>query len=211
MSQREDELNELLRAAAVPERPPEYWESFPQTIARQLPTRAASGAAVPPSAVRQASRLANPPSHTWAWGLGLATACLLLGFFGGFRRANATAFSAAELAQSRKIYHELAALFPDCLQTVLLDGRGSQLVLATEPQPPGAEPLLVQICHAGICRGFITFSGQRVALNGETFEILADARGNVLVLGDHLGWSSGEPRKAAAGYRIRATVLGEAL
>lgn len=211
MSQREDELNELLRAAQVPERTPEYWESFPQTIARQLPARAAGGAAGPAAAVRPGSRLANPPTHTWAWGLGLTTACLLLGFFVGFRRGHAAAFTAAELAQSRKIYHELAALFPDRLQAVLLDGRGSQLVLATDAQPPGAVPLLVQICHAGICRRFITFSGQRVALNGETFEILADARGNVLVLGDHLGWSSGEPRKAAAGYRIRATALGDML
>ncbi|MFA6544205.1 MAG: hypothetical protein WCS99_07250 [Limisphaerales bacterium] len=205
MNRRDDELNELLRAVRVPERAPEYWEKFPQTVVRQL-RRAEAG-----EAAGSRGSPGRSGGHLWAWGLGLATACLVLGFFAGFRRGHSLGFSAAELAQSRKIYHELAGLFPDQLQTVLLDGRGSQLVLASDAQPPASVPLLVQICHDGICRRFITFSGQRVALNGETFEILFDARGNVLVVGDRLAWSSGEPRKAAAGYRIRATALGEAL
>lgn len=199
MNLREEELNELLRTARVPERTPEYWDEFPQTVVRQL---ARSVRCVPEPAAH---------GHFWAWGLGLATACLVLGFFAGFRRGHAAGFSTAELAESRKIYHELAELFPDRLQTVLLDGRGSQLVLAVDAQPPASAPLLVQICHAGVCRSFITFSGQRVALDGETFEVLSDARGNVLVVGERLAWNSGEPRKAAAGYRIRATALGETL
>ena len=201
MSQRDDELNELLRAAPVPARPPEYWEEFPQIITRQLRPRAASGAAVPTASVR----------HAWAWGLGLATACLVFGFFFGFRRGHAVGFSTAEVAQSQKIYLELAALFPGRVQTVQLDGRGSQLVLATDAHPPASAPLLVQICHAGECRRFITFSGQRVTLDGETFEVLTDTQGHVLVVGERLAWTSSEPRKAVAGYRIRATTLGEML
>mgnify|MGYP007062750315 CR=1 FL=1 len=199
MSQRDDELNKLLGAAKVPERTPEYWQDFPQAVVRQLglPSR---------RVVESTTR-----GHLWAWGLGLATACLVLGFFAGFRRGHAAGFSAAELAQNRKIYQEVATLFPDRLQAVLLDGRGVQLVLATDAQPPGSAPLLVQICHAGKCRSFITFSGQRVALNGESFEVLSDARGNVLVVGDRLAWTSGEPRTVAAGYRIRASALGDAL
>lgn len=199
MSQGHEELNALLRTARVPERPAEYWEGFPQTVIRQL--RQPAG---PP--VERAMR-----RHSWAWGLGLAAACLALGFFAGFRRGHAAGFSAAELAQHRKIYRELAALFPGRLQAVLLDRNGSQLVLAAEAQLPASAPLLVQICHDGRCRRFITFSGQRVALNGETFEVLSDARGNVLVVGERLAWTSGEPGKAADGYRIRATALGDAL
>ncbi len=98
MSQRDDELNALLRTVRVPERTPEYWAEFPEALARQL-----SGVAVPTAAVCQASRLAKPPTHAWAWGLGLATACLLLGFFVGFRRGHAVGFSTAEIAQSQKI------------------------------------------------------------------------------------------------------------
>ena len=48
-------------------------------------------------------------------------------------------------------------------------------------------------------------------MNGEDFEILSDARGNVLVVGDRLAWTSGQPRKIAAGYRIRAAALEDAL
>jgi hypothetical protein len=199
VNQRDEELNELLRTVRVPERSPEYWAEFPEAVVRQLQR----------SAQRPAAPLARHAG--WAWGLGIATACLLLGFFVGFRRGHAVGFSTAEVAQSQKIYHELAALFPDRVQTVLLDGRGSQLTLATDAQPPASAPLLVQISHAGVCRRFITFSGQRVALNGETFEVLADAQGNVLVVGQHLAWSSDAPRLVTSGYRIRATALGERL
>lgn len=202
MSQRDDELNELLRAARVPERTPEYWAEFPQAIARQLRV---------PRAREAASDTAPRPRPAWAWGLGLATVCLLLGFFFGFQRGHAVGFSTAEIAQSQKIYRELAALFPDRVQTVQLDGRGSQIVLTSDPQPPASAPLLVQICHADQCRRFITFSGQRVALNGETFEVLTDANGNVLVIGDRLAWTSSAPRRTTAGYRIRAMALGEML
>ncbi len=193
------ELNELLRSAQVPERTPAYWEQFPQAVVDGL--RRPNRPTIEPTA----------PGIRWVWGVGLAAACLALGFFIGFQRGHAVGFSAAELAQNRKIYHELAALFPGRLQAVVLDGHGSQLVLAAEAQPPASGPLLVQICHDGTCRRFITFSGQRVALNGETFEVLSDARGNVMVVGERLVWTSGEPRKAAAGYRIRATALGEVL
>ena len=199
MNQRDEELNELLRTVRVPERSPEYWAEFPQAVVRQLQ--------------RPAPRPAAPATRVsgWAWSLGFATVCLLLGFFVGFRRGHTVGFSTAEVAQSQKIYQELAALFPDRLQTVLLDARGSQLVLTTDAHPPASAPLLVQICHAGACRRFITFSGQRVALNGETFEVLADAQGNVLVVGQHLAWSSHAPRLVTSGYRIRATALGETL
>lgn len=199
MNRRDDELNELLRTARVPERTPEYWEEFPQVVLRQMHRP-----------VRPHAEASSFPRR-WAWGLGLAAACLVLGFFAGFRRGHAAGFSAAEVAQSLKIYRELAALFPNQVQTVLLDGRSTQLVLAGDAQPPASAPLLVQICHAGACRSFITFSGQRVMLNGEGFEVLSDARGNVLVVGERLVWTSGEPRKAADGYHIRATTLGEML
>lgn len=199
MNPREVRLNELLRTARVPERTPEYWEEFPRTVVRQIDRPVPS---TPESATR---------GHLCAWGLGLATACLVLGFFAGFGRGQAAGFSTAELAESQKIYQEVATLFPDRLQTVLLDGRGSQLVLAADAQPHSSAPLLVQICHAGVCSSFITFSGQRVQLNGEAFEVLSDAMGNVLVVGERLAWTSGEPRNATAGYRIRATALGEML
>lgn len=199
MNQRDDELNELLRTARVPERTPEYWAEFPDAVARAIRRPAPVHAA------------AAPRSHAWAWSVGFAAICLALGFFAGFWRGHAVGFSTAEIAQSRKIYHELAALFPGQLQGVQLDGRAPQLVLAGDAQPPASAPLLVQICHGGNCRRFITFSGQRVAVDGEMFEVLSDAAGHVLVVGERLAWSSGEPRKAVAGYRIRATALGEML
>lgn len=206
MNQRDDELNELLRTVRVPERTPQYWAKFPQAIARRL-----DGAPAPTASIRQTAPWAKSPASNWAWGLGLATACLLLGFFIGFGRGHSVGFSTAEVAQNQKIYQELATLFPERLQTVLLDGRGSQLVLATDAQPQASAPLLVQICHAGVCHRFITFSGQRVALNGENFEVLADAQGHVLVVGEQLAWTSREPRRVAAGYHIRATALGDVL
>ena len=115
--------------------------------------------------------------------------------------------SPAEFARGAKIYREVAALFPDRLQAIVLDERGAQLVLAPDARPPASAPLLVQICHAGRCHSFITFSGRQVALDGRSFEVLADAQGHVLVVGDQLAWSSAEPSRAAGGYRIRAATL----
>ncbi|NBV24879.1 MAG: hypothetical protein EBS05_23540 [Proteobacteria bacterium] len=199
------ELDALLHSAQVPERPAKYWEEFPAAVMGKLPPRGVSGAPA------RADHTPEIPRRLWAWGLGLATACLLLGFFAGFRRGHAAGFSAAEVAQGRKIYHELDALFPGRLQTVQLGGQGSQLSLDTEARPPASAPLLVQICHAGECRRFITFSGQRVVFDGDVFEVFADAAGNVLVVGKRFAWTSGAPGQAANGYRIRATTLGEML
>ncbi len=199
MIPRDVALDAVLRSARVPVRSPEYWEEFPARVIRRLRNPVPH----PMPLVRRRSR--------WRWSFGLATACVVAAFLISFWRERESGFTAAELAQSRKIYQELAALFPDRLQAVQFDEQGAQLVLATDGRPPASAPLLVQICHAGSCRRFITYSGQRVALNGENFEILADARGNVLVVGDRLAWSSSRPRQTATGYRIRAAALAEAL
>jgi hypothetical protein len=52
--------------------------------------------------------------------------------------------------------------------------------------------LWIKICDGKQCRSVVTFSGQAMQIAGQRVEVLADARGGVMLLGDHFFWSSRE-------------------
>ena len=89
----------------------------------------------------------------------------------------------------------------------MFEESGPRLVLSEKPDVPASPPVFVRICAKTGCRSFITFSGQRVRMNGDEFEILADAQGGVIVVGGQAVWSSAGARSTRLPYRIQAQRL----
>jgi hypothetical protein len=157
-------LDDQLKSVPVPPRAPGYWEAFPRRVTARINN---------PPPVR--------PANWWPGALALATACVVIALgIGGWARSRQP-----QRTDSARIYREVAALFPNQVRAIVTDEHGVRLVLADQADVPRSPALLVRFCQAQRCRSVITFSGQRVRLNGESVEVLVDGRGNVLVVGEN--------------------------
>jgi hypothetical protein len=196
-------FDDLLQGARIPERVPGYWEKFPHGVM----------GAVRNDSTRRASVDTPPGPSPWrlAWAVGLATACLALGFRLGLRQGKGLAPDQQELAAARKLFKEISSLFPNRLQSIVIEGANVQLVLSEGADVPASTPLLVEICQDGKCRSYVTFSGQQIRWNGESYEVLSDAKGNVIVVGRGVVWTSAEPLGMTQRLRIQAQQLEMAL
>jgi hypothetical protein len=204
------ELNDVLRRATVPEREPGYWERFPGRVMAELERRGQAGPA--PAKTHASSALA------WTGALrmllsrpalvaSVAVVCLGLAFFLGFRRGQGSLSNDPQLAAARKYYDEIEALFPNQVQAIVFDQRGTHLVLAKEPNVPASPPLYLKVCGPKGCQRFVTFSGQQIRVNGDVCDVLADGRGEVLLVGRQLLWSGAEAVAASGGYQVEARAL----
>ena len=183
-----DELDSLLKSAAPTARADGYWDEFPKKVTAKLCWQ--SQAAAQPQ-IERARRPGWP-----AWAFGLAAGFVVVGFAIGFWRGQAGGDNDRQFDQAQKYYREIASLFPNQLQAIVLDADGPHLVLADKPDVPDSTPYYVKICGSDGCHSFVTFSGQQVQVNGEKCEVLADARGQVFVVGTHAVWSEASPSGA---------------
>ena len=212
------ELNEILKRASVPEREAGYWERFPCRVTAEIERR------------RQdilAERNTDGPARSatgwggaWWWAssfrflgtkpalaVGLAAVCLTLGFLLGFWKGHSSPGDNPQLAEARKYYRELEGLFPNQLQAIVFDQKGTHLFLAREPSVPASPPLYLKVCGPKGCQSFVTFSGQQIRINGDTCDVLADGRGEVLLVGRQLVWAGLQSRRASGRYQIEAKPL----
>ncbi len=204
------ELDEILKAAPAPSRTPEYWAAFPKQVMhhlRQAPASAPEAAGPRPQTFTTARRWTTALRTHPAFAFGLAAACLAVGLFIGLHYGRPGVPSDFQLAEARKCYSEVTALFPNQLQALVLDATGGHLVLAPEPNVPISTPLYLKICGPNGCRRIVTFSGQRIAVNGISFEVLTDRQGEVLLVGEQSVWSSSQPNQPFDGCRIEARPL----
>lgn len=212
------ELNEVLQRARVPEREAGYWEQFPGRVTGEIKRRGQD--ALADKSVGVAARSVSDAGAAWHWAsvyrflrtkaafaVGLAAVCLMAGFFLGLWKGRSSPGSDLQLADVRKYYHEIEALFPNQLQAIVFDQKGTHLVLAQEPNLPASAPLYLKICGPEGCERFVTFSGQQIRLNGEVCEVLTDGEGNVLLVGHKMVWSSAQAVAKAGRYRIEAQPL----
>jgi hypothetical protein len=186
------ELEEKLKAARVPERSAEYWESFPGKITaqiRRLPERRKFLFRIP--------RL--------AWSLAAGCACLLLGM--AIWQSRSTKVEPYAFLQDGKVVHETLAMFPNQVRAIVQDKHGTKLILSDKADVPSSTPLWIKICSGQDCRVVITFSGQHLQIARETVEVLADAQGQVMRVGDRLFWSATEQTSSARSLRIQARPL----
>jgi len=147
--------------------------------------------------------------HSWTlvWGLGLATACLVLGFALGLRKGQEVPAEAPELARHQKLFREVAGLFPNRLQAIVIEGGQVRLELSEAADVPTSPPLLVEICRGGRWRTFITFSGQQVRVNGDTYDVLYNADGQVIVAGPVAAWIGATELAGPSDVKVRARLL----
>ncbi len=204
------ELNGLLQRARVPERSAQGWSELARDTMREIGrgvvpaskhdvTSTGSSARRPPLAITQL-----------AWTLGFATACLFIVFLLGHWQSGRDK-TRNELAEARKLFIELNAMFPNQLEAVTLNGLTRQLIVAEKPMANQGAPLLVRICGPRGCQRLITFSGRHLQMNGEDCEVLVDGSGRIIVTGETFAWSSTDAVSRAGRYRIQATSLSEAL
>ena len=196
----DSDLNKFLKSARVAERPPEYWEQFPAAVVRSLR---------PGPVLAAQKRPRKPPLLIWA--TGFATACLVIGFGIGVWHGRRQVSEVSSLAESARLIREVGALFPQRVRAIISDDSGVRLVLSERPDVPDSRPLWVSICQGTRCQTIVTFSGQQIQFADQSFEVFADAKDNVLLVGQRTVWSSSEPARPLASLKIRAKALEAAL
>ena len=197
----DSQLNEILKRGSVPEPGEDFWDRFPKRVTAQIHWRIG----------REARGDSDPVGR-----LGLlifekvfAAMCLVavlgLLFWNG-RDSNA---DRKQVAQAQKYFHELEALFPNQLESIVFDADGPHLRLAARPNIPAAKGLYLKVCGPKGCKSYVTFSGQQIYVDGNACDVLMDHRGNVLLVGGTLAWSSAGVANAGV-YRVQARVLERA-
>lgn len=190
------DLEKKLKAAQVPARDEDYWESFPRLVSAKLRTTPAERPVI---------------KHHWlprlAWGGGIAFACLMIGFAVGHWRGRVEKNDPYALLQNGKMLHEVLTLFPNRVRAIMQDEHGVQLVLSDHADVPASTPIYVHICDGRQCSSLVTFSGQELEIAGQRVTILSDVQGGVIVTGPRFAWSSERPGGASGGLRIEARTL----
>lgn len=210
------ELNKLLQSARVPEPTGDDWQTFPQRVVKAI-RQGRRPEVGPLQDVHAHARPTQPGARAWTsllhsrpglatLGLGFAAVCLLLGFSLGFWKGR-LASSDLPLARVQKYYQETQVLFPNQVQAIIWDQQGPHLVLASEANVPASVPVYLRISGPKTSQTILTFSGQQIRIQGELCEVLLDHRGQVLLVGPHLVWSSAEPAAKTGHYRIEARTL----
>jgi hypothetical protein len=198
------ELDELLRAASVPERPADYWQDFPRQVL-----------AAPPRGTGRAALLDMPGWRRLtlarlSFAVSIVAICLVIGIALGSWRHRSPGLTASDLATARTYLREMEALFPNQVRAVLFEPSGPRLELAERAEVSAALPIFVRVWGPDGCRSFLTFSGQEIRLNGDAFDVLVDAQGHVLLVGAKLAWTSADASARAGDYRFAARSLGTA-
>jgi hypothetical protein len=194
------ELNRILKAAKVPERPKEFWTQFPRRVTARLHWK---------------STAADARASNWfprlAWSLAAVGVCLAIGFLAGHRTSRNDAVAENGLLQNAKVIEEMLAMFPNRVRAVVQDEHGLNLVLSEKDDVPASAPLWVKVCDGKNCSAIVTFSGQDIKVGGQAVTVLADAQGKIILAGDNFLWSNGEPLVAGNHLKIEARTLGSAV
>lgn len=192
MSKQDQQFDDMLKSARVPDRSAGYWENFPRRVATQLAARTQSKTTASTGLIRR-----------WGWGLALACTVLIASIGLWMHRPAANA-----RPNYAKLYREIETMFPNQVRAIVVESGAVKLDLSERPDIPSSSPLRVDVCHNQQCRTYITFSGQRIRVNTESWDVLSDGVGHVLVVGRNVAWTSAEPNRRSGAYHIDAELLG---
>ena len=191
MNNQDQQFDDLLKSARVPERSEGYWESFPKRVGVWLSEERRTGEISSGSFLRY-------------WGLGLATAVMVLMLGVGLWMRGRLVSTEPNYT---KLYHEIESMFPNQVRAIVVEKNGVRLELSDKPDVPSSSPLRVDVCHNQQCGTYITFSGQRIRVNAESWDVLSDGGGHVVVAGPSIVWTSAEPMRRVGTYHIDAKPL----
>jgi hypothetical protein len=192
------ELEKLLKSVETPRRSDDYWTEFPGKVVASLNRAGQSTARTDVTSNGNLRLLIG-------WGLGLATACVVIGFSIGFWRGRESGLKLSELEIATKYYREIELMFPNQVQAIVFDREGPRLVLAEKANVPRSTPYYLKICSGTGCQELVTFSGQQILFNGEKYEVLADGKGKILLLGNGRVLAETDP---SASIRVQAQAIG---
>lgn len=198
------ELDKVLNKAKVPEPRPGFWDDLPANVQREINRLDPS-----PSCEKPARPNIGLFLRKAALPLAFATACIVFGFVLGANSRSTKSLQATELAEARKLWREVAGLFPNQLEAIVFDQQGSHVVLSERADQPIASPIYLKLCDGKQCNRFITFSGQQIKVNGESFEVLIDRNGAVLLVGDAKIWNSARQAGEFGAYKVFAKPLAD--
>ena len=139
------------------------------------------------------------------WGFGLAAVIATLILCVGLWIRSQTM---AAQPNYTKLYREIESMFPNQVRAIVVESDGVKLELSDKANIPSSSPLRVDVCHNQQCRTYITFSGQRIRVNEENWDVLADGGGHVVVVGPDIVWTSAKPTLRAGAYHIDAKPMG---
>jgi len=189
------ELDSILKRARVPERPEEFWDSLPRQIVQRLNRKIFRA---------KDDRLGASFFARWGWSIATVVGMLLVLLalrWGGPK-------SGPDVLASPKLIDETLAMFPHRVRAIVQDDHGLRVILSEHDDVPASPPLYVRICDGGRCASAVTFSGQEVNLEGQTYAVLADVRGGIILEGSQVLWSSAEPLRGNTHLEIEAKNLG---
>jgi hypothetical protein len=193
------ELDTLLKKARMPERPEDFFETFPQQVAGQL---------------RRTKRQRLQIKSRWfpglAWGLA-SVVCVLIAFAIGHWRGQMETETAAsnDVLQNAKFVQATLAMFPNQVCAIMHDQHGLNLILSNPGDVPASPPIYVRICDGKNCSSCVTFSGQEVQIAGQKLTVLSDARGGIILAGNHFLWSNSGRVALDHGLKIEAKDFGQ--
>jgi hypothetical protein len=191
------ELDSVLKKARMPEPPEEFWEMFPQQVARKT-NRART----------QNNRVQPRLFPRFAWGLATAI-CILTAFAIGHWRGKMDTKTVVtnDVLQNPKLISETLAMFPNQVRAIVRDKHGLNLILSNNGDVPTSPPIYIRVCDGNNCSSYVTFSGQELEIAGQTVTILSDATGGVIVTGRRFVWASDSPDNMGGNLKIEAKNL----
>lgn len=195
------ELDAILKKARLPQPPEEFWEEFPQQVARQL---------------NRQTKETSPSRRNWhprlAWAM-VTAVCVVIAFAAGHWRGKIETQTGPQqdILANAKLVRETLAMFPNQVRAIVEDVRGLHLVLSDSGAVPSSSPLYIRVCDGKNCSSLVTFSGQEIQAGGQTITVLADTQGGIILMGKDFVWSSDEKTGSVSRLKIEAKNLGSAM
>ena len=190
------ELDSILKKARLPEVSEESSELFPRRIVARLKHHEV-----------QSPHVRNfLPRLAWAFGLAAGVViAFAIGHWSG--RMETKNLAAGDSLANLKLIRETMAMFPNRVRAIVQDEHGINLVLSDHENVPASTPIYVRICDGKQCSSLVTFSGQEIQVAGQKVTVLADAHGDIILMGNQFVWSKSGLSAVNNGLKISAKNL----